>query len=59
MVELAIGQIAGKPGIHRAGPRAVDLDLGELLAPLPLRWEAGVRKVRVTVQYLEIECGTA
>jgi hypothetical protein len=35
LVELALGRIEGKSGFHRAGPRAVDLDLGELLGMLP------------------------
>jgi hypothetical protein len=56
LVELALGQIEGKPGLHRAGPRAVDLDLAGLLSPLPVRWETGIRRARVTGDYLEVEC---
>jgi hypothetical protein len=56
LVELALGRIEGKPGIHRAGPRAVDLDLGGLLAALPVRWSTGIRAARITPEYLEIEC---
>lgn len=56
LVELALSRIEGKPGFHRSGPRAVDLDLGELLGMLPLRWETGIRQAQITREYLEIEC---
>jgi hypothetical protein len=34
----------------------VDLDLSELLAMIPVRWETGIRRVWITREFLEIEC---
>jgi hypothetical protein len=56
LVELGLSRIEGKPGFHRAGSRAVDLDLGELLGMLPVQWATGIRQARITAEYLEIEC---
>jgi len=56
LAELAIQRITGQPGVHRAGPHTIDLDLAELLSALPLRWEAGIRRARITTEFLEIEC---
>jgi len=56
LVEFAIQRIAAQPGIYRAGPHSIDLDLSELLAALPLRFAAAIRSARFTREFLEIEC---
>jgi hypothetical protein len=58
MIGLALGRLEKRPGIHRVGNRTVEVDMRELLGGtrVAVRWQAGIRAVRVTAESAEIEC---
>lgn len=58
-IGMALSRVERKPGIRRMGQKTLEVDVGKLLegARVPVRWQAGVRSVRVTAEHAEIECG--
>jgi len=56
LVSLALSRLEGHRGIYVDGQRSVELDLPELLAPLPVLLDVRVSHVRVEIGWLELHC---
>jgi hypothetical protein len=56
LVALALGRLHGRRGIYVDGQRSVELDLPELLAPLPVALDVRISHARLEPGWLELHC---
>jgi hypothetical protein len=56
LVSLALARLAGRRGLYVVGPRSVELDLLELLPPLPVVLDVRLAHARVEPGWVELHC---
>ena len=56
LVSIALSRLQGQRGIYVVGPRSVELDLPELLNPLPVALDVRLSDVRLEPGSLELHC---
>jgi hypothetical protein len=56
LVSLAFSRLAGRRGLYIVGQRSVELDLLELLPPLPVILDVRLAHVRVEPGWVELHC---
>jgi hypothetical protein len=56
LVSLALSRLEGRRGLFVVGPRAVELDLAELLADLPVQLDVRLSSVQIRPGWLELHC---